>query len=191
MLPETYHTTVDAESFDMSAELDKLRLHYTELKSKKEQEKAIGRRSIKSTKVNGWYEEGKIKVMTLREQEKEAKQEIPLVVPDFDPSPDHICNRLYEESRDEIATIGREKRRGVEETRETSSRPKSMQHPPRENNPRKPGKRHSTPNEVVDRLYSKNTISLNLQQMARLNPNSNLTKLTTSSSHSSMSSITK
>ena len=39
MLPDTSHTTVDAESFDMSAELYKLRLHYTELKSKKEQEK--------------------------------------------------------------------------------------------------------------------------------------------------------
>ena len=186
----------DVEKFDMTVEIDKLRLYYNELKLKKDQEKANGRRSMKFTKVNEWYEEGRMKVMTLREQEIEAKQPIPLVVPNFDPSPNHICNRLYEESRDEIASMGREKRREIEDTREPRSNSTSRQHPtcpPKENISRKLGGRHSTPTEVVDRLYNKRTISLNLHQMARLNSSTSLpvTKMATSSSISTMSSDSK
>ena len=193
--------TVD-DKFDMSAEVEKLRLYYAELKSKKEQQKALGRRTIQASKVNGWYEEGKLKVMTLREQEIEAKQDIPLVVPDYDPSPNHICNRLYEEHRDEFASIGREKRRGVEENRESNSvqrsqRPNSRttQRPCSRTSRttsvssigRKSEKMNSTAEEIVDRLYNKSTISLNLHQMAKFDSSCSIATKETSSSSSASS----
>ena len=160
------------EPFDMAAEKEKLRLYYSNLKNKKKEDEALRRARPNSNgsfkKHLDWYEDGKQKVMALREQEKEAKTEVPLIVPAFDPSPDHTCNRLYEETRDELITAGREKRKGIDKAREIAHpTPLPSRDPPKVHVPRKPAGSSQSPEEVVKRLYSHNTISLDL---ARSNP---------------------
>ena len=155
------------EPFDMAAEREKLRQYYSELKNKKKEQRAKSRSRNNSngsfSRHLDWYEDGKIKVKTLREQEREANAEVPLVVPDVDPTPNHICNRLYEESRDELICAGKEKRKEVEKAREIahpSPLPSRVAPTPKK---RLVGSSPS-PDEVVERLYNQNTISLDLSR---------------------------
>ena len=153
------------EPFNMVAEKEKLRLYYSELKNKKENEALRRARANSNGSLNrhlDWYEHGKQKVMALREEEKEAKSEIPLIVPPVDPTPDHTCNRLYEESRDDLITSGREKRKAIEKARRmTHPSPPPSKASVKVQLPKKANPSPS-PEEVVKRLYSHNTISLDL-----------------------------
>ena len=152
------------EPFDMVAEKEKLRLYYSELKNKKKEQQTKKKSRANS---NGsfnrhleLYEDGKHKVKALREQEREANAEVPLVVPEFDPNPDHTCNRLYEESRDELMTAGKEKRKEVMKAREIAHpSPLPSRAPPA---PKKKPVGSPSSEEVVNRLYNQNTISLDL-----------------------------
>ena len=165
-MPST--TTYNSERLDLAVEKEKLRLRYIELKNKKKDEVANARRRARAnsngsfTKHLKWYEEGKNKVKELREKEESANAEVPLVVPEIDPSPDHTCNRLYEESREQVITYGKEKRRTIENVREITYPSPLPARPLPKPVPRKSTRSTPTPEEIVKRLFNQNTISLEI-----------------------------
>jgi hypothetical protein len=161
-------TTDNSERLNLVAEKEKLRLRYIELKNKKKNEAANANRRARANS-NGsfskhleWYEEGKNKVKSLREKEEDAKAQMPLVVPETDPSPHHICNRLYEESRQQAISFGKKKRRAIDEAREISHPSPLPSRPLPKPIPRKSAGSTPSPEEVVERLFNKNTISLEI-----------------------------
>ena len=160
---------MDAKDFNLEAEKERLRLYYLELKRKKNEEQIKSRATSNGSRSIELYEKGRDEVTTKREQELASKAETPLVVSDVDQFPNHKCNLLYEESREHIARDGKERREKVEAMRAISN-PKP---PPAHRGPspslfhRKTRHGPSSPEEVVERLYTNNTISIEIQRTER------------------------
>lgn len=161
----------ECQSFDIVSEKEKLRLYYLELKREKEEQQVekgrIARAGSNGSRHLELYAKGKHDVATKRELEVAAQVETHLVVSEVDHCPNHKCNLLYKDSREEISKHGKEKRTKVE-IAQALSNPKPPP-APRVPPPSKMKYEVTSPEEIVKRLYTTNTISLDMQRASRSN----------------------
>lgn len=152
MVVKTGNTHQD-EGFDMTVEKEKLRLYYDHLKRKKGEEKAkkfsCETSSGSADRFLHLYEEGRQKLLHLRDEEKSLdveKSHREVKVNDM--SSDHICNRLYEDGLKKVTAL-----REQEEARAKPPPPKQFVK-----------KDHRDESHVCHRLYDE---SRRLQEIGR------------------------